>query len=137
MDRRLISAMIVGAAVGTATMPVLAGTCYEIIDRNGVVILRDTMPPVDLSTAGAPAREAMRSRGDLLIIFDAETCVLIGRATATGTRTLATDEIVAGWKSFGNSGFGGVYGSTVATNSGGGMPKPQVPPGAPTPSGPR
>jgi len=118
MNRRLISAFIVGAAASAAALPALAGTCYEIIDRNGVVALRDTVSPVDLSAAGAPAREAMRNRGELLVIFDTEACVLIGKASATGNRTLTTDEIVAGWKSMGRSGFGGTYGSTVATTSG-------------------
>jgi len=119
MNRRLISAFVVGAAVGTAAMPVLASTCYEVIDRNDVVLSRDTSSPVDLSTAGAPAREAMRSRGELLVIYDTETCVLLGRPTPAGSKTLATDEIVAGWRSFGKSGFGGTYGSTVAPDSGG------------------
>ena len=123
MIRLLSQALIVGAALGTA-MPVPAAICYEIIDRNGVVILRDTNSPVDLSAAGAPAREAMRSRGELLVIFDTETCVLIGKATMTGSRTLTTDEIVAGWKSFGKSGFGGTYGATVVTDSGGGISAP-------------
>lgn len=119
MKRRLTSAFVAGAAAMTAALPVLAGTCYEVIDRNGAVMLRDTVAPVDLSAAGAPAREAMRSRGELLVIFDTETCMLIGKATATGSRTLTTDEIVAGWKSFGRSGFGGTYGSSLSTDSGG------------------
>jgi hypothetical protein len=124
MSGRLFSAFVVGAALGAAAMPVFAGTCYEIIDRNDVVILRDTNSPVDLSNAGAPAREAMRSRGELLVIYDVETCVVVGRASLTGSRTLATDEIVAGWRSFGRSGFGGTYGGTVATDSGGGISAP-------------
>ncbi len=80
MNGRLISALIAGAAVGAAAMPVFAITCYEVIDRNNVVILRGTRPPVDLSNAGAPAREAMRGRGELLVIFSSENCVLVGRA---------------------------------------------------------
>ena len=124
MNGQLISAFIVGAAVGVAAMPVCAMTCYEVIDRNDVVILRDINSPVDLSGAGAPAREVMRRRGEQLVIFDVETCVIVGRASPTGSRTLTTDEIVAGWKSFGNSGFGGSYGSSVAPDSGGGVAAP-------------
>ena len=63
MNRWPFHALIVGAAFGSA-MPAAATMCYEIIDRNNVVILRDTNSPVDLSNAGAPAREAMRSRGE-------------------------------------------------------------------------
>ena len=98
MNGRLISALIAGAAVGAAAMPVFAITCYEVNDRNGVVILRGTRTPVDLSNAGAPAREAMRGRGELLVIFNTENCVLVGRATAEGGMTLTADEIVAGWR---------------------------------------
>jgi len=98
MNGRLISALIAGAAVGAAAMPVFAITCYEVIDRNGVVILRGTRSPVDLSNAGAPAREAMRGRGELLVIFNTENCVLVGPTTAEGGMTLTADEIVAGWR---------------------------------------
>ena len=98
MNGRLISALIAGAAAGAAAMPVLAITCYEVIDRNDVVVLRGTRSPVDLSNAGAPARDAMRRRGDLLVIFSTENCVLVGSATADGGRTLNADEIVAGWR---------------------------------------
>ena len=124
MKGRLISAFIVGAALGTAVMPAFAITCYEIIDRNDVVVLRDTNSPVDLSNAGAPDREAMRSRGELLVIYDVENCMVVGRASPTSGRALTADEIVAGWRSFGKSGFGGTYGSPVGTDSGGGIPAP-------------
>jgi len=118
MNERLISAFIVGAAVGTAAMPVFAITCYEVINRNNVVIFRDLSSPVDLSERGARARDAIRNRGELLVIFETQTCVVIEQTSPTGSRTLTTDEIVAGWRSFGNSGFGGMYGSTVATSGG-------------------
>jgi hypothetical protein len=111
MNGRLISAFIIGAALGTTAMPVLASTCYEVIDRDDVVIYRDRRPPVDLSNAGAPAREAMRNRGELLIILDVTTCAAIGRGVATGGRALTTDEIVAGWRSFAGKGGWGTYSS--------------------------
>jgi hypothetical protein len=131
MNGRLISALIAGAAVGAAAMPVFAITCYEIIDRSNVVILRGTRPPVDLSNAGAPAREAMRGRGELLVIFNTENCVLAGRATAEGGRTLTADEIVAGWRpmlSEGKSGWG-----TYSSRYGGLLPQGQAPTTTPTP----
>src|SRR5512137_2280297 len=123
MNGRLISAFIAGAAA-TAAMPVLAITCYEVIDRNDVVVLRGTRSPVDLSNAGAPARDAMRSRGELLVIFYTENCVLAGRATADGGRTLTTDEIVAGWKAMPvdvKSGWG-----TYSSRYGGLLPQGQA-----------
>ena len=130
MNGRLISALIAGAALGAAAMPVFAITCYEVIDRSNVVILRGTRPPVDLSNAGAPARDAMRRRGELLVIFDTENCVPVGRATAGGGRTLNTDEIVVGWKPMmgdGKSGWG-----TYSSRYGGLLPPGQA--AAPTPS---
>jgi len=123
MNGRLISALIAGAAA-TAAMPVLAITCYEIIDRNDVVVLRGTQPPVDLSNAGAPARDAMRRRGELLVIFNTENCVPVGRATADGGRTLNADEIVAGWRPMlgdGKSGWG-----TYSSRYGGLLPQGQA-----------
>jgi len=130
MNGRLISALIAGAALGAAAMPVFAITCYEVIDRSNVVILRGTRPPVDLSNAGAPAREAMRGRGELLVIFNTENCVLAGKATAEGGRTLTADEIVAGWRpmlSEGKSGWG-----TYSSRYGGLLPQGQAPTTTPT-----
>ncbi|MBK7793066.1 MAG: hypothetical protein IPJ62_11435 [Betaproteobacteria bacterium] len=100
MIRWLISAVIVGTALGSA-MPVLGSTCYEVINRGNVVIFRSAYTPVDLSQAGAPAREAMRNRGEHLVIFDADTCITVGLTTETGARKLTTDEIVAQWPKYG------------------------------------
>ncbi len=119
MNRSLFTPLIVGAALGAAAMPVLAGTCYEVIGRNDAVIYRDTRPPVDLSNAGAPAREAMRRRGELLIFYDAPTCATIGRANTARDRALTTEEIVAGWRSFAGKGGWGTYSSHY-----GGSPTP-------------
>jgi hypothetical protein len=130
MNGRLIAALITGTVAVAAAMPVLALTCYEVIDRNDVVVLRGTRSPVDLSNAGAPERDAMRRRGELLVIFDTENCVPVGRATAEGGRTLNTDEIVSGWKPMmgdGKSGWG-----TYSSRYGGLLPPGQV--AAPTPS---
>ena len=70
MIRSLYRVLIAGAALGVA-IPVFATPCYAIIDRSDVVIFRNTNTPVDLSSTGAPAREAMRSRGELLVFFEA------------------------------------------------------------------
>ena len=141
MSRRLFSAFVIGVAL-CAAMPALAVTCYEVIDRTNTVIFRDSQTPVDLSAAGAPLRDAMYKRGEQLVIYDTDTCSVIRQAT-TGGRNLTTEEIVAGWRSYVNSGFGGTYGGTV---SAGGifvpMPKdvgqtPAAQGAAPAPGGPR
>ena len=139
MNGRVMSAIIAGALAGAAALPVLAGTCYEVIDRGGAVIFRDTVTPVDLSAAGAPARDAMRSRDELLRYFDVEHCMVIGRGIVSGSRTLTTEEIVAGWKATeGKSGWGsyaGAYGGAPAGVQQGGTASgaQQAPP--PPPSG--
>jgi hypothetical protein len=97
MNRRLLPALIAGAALSAAAVPALALTCYEVIDRTDTVVFRDARPPVDLSAAGASSRDAMRDRGELLVIFDANSCIVVGRATQTGSRKFTVDEIVAEW----------------------------------------
>ena len=92
-------------------MPALAVTCYEVIDRTNTVIFRDPQTPVDLSAAGAPLRDAMYKRGEQLVIYDTDQCIVIRQAT-TGGRNLTTEEIVAGWRSYVNSGFGGTSSGT-------------------------
>ena len=119
MNRRTIPMLVLGAVLGVAAVPALATTCYEVIDRSDVVILRSTRSPVDLSDKGAQARAAMRSRGELLVIFDVDTCVVFGRTTATGSRALTADEVVAEFQPFGGKSGWGTYSSRV-----GGMPAP-------------
>jgi hypothetical protein len=113
MSRPTFSMLVVGAFLAVAAMPVLATTCYEVIDRSDVVIFRATRSPVDLSDKGAPARAAMRSRGELLVIFDVGTCVVFGRTSATGSRTLTADEIVAEFQPFAGKSGWGTYSSRV------------------------
>jgi hypothetical protein len=133
MFGRLSCAYVMCAALSAAAMPVFAITCYEVIDRTNAVVFRDSQTPVDLSTAGAPLLDAMYKRGEQLVIYDTNTCIVI-RPSTTGSRKLTTEEIVAGWRSFGNSGFGGTYGSTVATDSGGGIFRPMPTDVGPTPA---
>jgi hypothetical protein len=98
MFRWPFSALLVGTAL-SAAMPVLADTCYEVRDRNDAVIFRGMQTPVDLSLAGVPAREAMRRRGELLIIYDADTCFVVRQDSATSGKAFTAEEIVASWRS--------------------------------------
>ena len=107
MKHRLFPALIVGAALGVAAAPTHAVTCYQIIDRADNVVFRDSVSPVDLSEAGGRMRNAMRERGELLVIFDTDTCVVAGRLTGAGNRTLTVDEIIAEWRSnWGTNSYG-------------------------------
>jgi hypothetical protein len=100
MKRTVLPALIAGAVMGVAAMPAAAVTCYEVIDRTNAVIYRDITSPVDLSDAGKRSRDAMRARGELLVFFDTDTCVVLGRTTAAGSKTLTVDEIVGSYKGF-------------------------------------
>jgi hypothetical protein len=107
MTRRMLTRIAAGALLGSAAMPALAVTCYELIDRTDTVVFRDARPPVDMSAAGVPAREAMRQRGELLVIFDVDNCVIVGRSTVSGSRKFTVDEIVAEYRgTYGSSGYG-------------------------------
>jgi hypothetical protein len=98
MNRSVFPALLVGATLGVAAMPALAVTCYQVIDRTDTVIFRNSWTTVDLSEAGVRSRDAMRSLVDLLVIFDAPACVVVGRSTGARSGNLTVDEIVAEWR---------------------------------------
>ena len=73
----------------------LAAPCYVILDRNDVVVYRDTAPPFDLSTAGSSGRAALRQRGQHLLIAEFDQCNAVGYiSSTTGATTATVDEIV-------------------------------------------
>jgi len=65
--------LALGALSFAWAAPCQAVTCYVVFDRNDNVVYRDITPPVDMS-AGSPARDAMRRRGEYLMFFDSERC---------------------------------------------------------------
>jgi len=80
--------------------PAAAFNCYAIVDRSNEVIYQGALSPVDLSEDGAPARDALRARGQQLIAMDTDNCPAIDRinlATRGGPATV--EEIVAGMRS--------------------------------------
>jgi hypothetical protein len=91
---------IAAAAVLMASAPVAAFNCYLIVDRSNEVTYQGTVAPVDLSDEGAPERNAMRTRGEQLIVMDTDTCPAIDRARLAGKGgPLSVEEIVAGMRS--------------------------------------
>jgi len=100
MGRPVLQALFAGAVLGVAAVPATAVSCYEVIDRSNAIIYRDTISPVDLSDAGKRARDAMRARGELLVFFDTDRCVVLGQTSVAGSPTLTVDEIVGGYKGF-------------------------------------
>ena len=109
--------------------PAAAFNCYLIVDRNNEVTFQAAFSPVDLSDDGTAARNAMRARGEQLIVMDTDNCPPIDRARVTGGGGPATvEEIVAGMRS------AVPYGSAVqpraadTTNAGGiSLPRITVP----------
>jgi hypothetical protein len=121
-----LSCALAAVALLAAAAPAAAFNCYVIVDRNNEVAFQGTFPPVDLSDDGAAARDAMRARGEQLIVMDTDNCPAIDRARVAGGGGPATvEEIVAGMRS------AVPYGSTVqsragAATSSGGIALPRI-----------
>ncbi|MEO5765063.1 MAG: hypothetical protein ABIR52_07110 [Casimicrobiaceae bacterium] len=97
MHRRTLAALLAGTFGLACAAPAAALTCYEILDRNDIVIYRGSIAPVDLSDKGAAEREALRTRGQHLIAMEVDRCLGVEYFTgAAGTSTLTVDEIVGG-----------------------------------------
>jgi hypothetical protein len=129
MNRWPFPALIVGAAVGCTALPAHAVICYEVIDRTDAVVFRDTRSPVDLSEAGARSRAAMRERGELLVIFDTQACIVAGRLTGSGARKLTVEEIVAEWRNNSGTASYGMWSPSYDHR-----PSPSAPPAATAPA---
>jgi hypothetical protein len=80
----MFAATALAAAAGAAD----AHTCYFLLDAKDVVVYRHVMPPVDLSERGAAEREALRRKGQLLLIMETDRCVPLG----FGSGWLTSDE---------------------------------------------
>ena len=89
-------------AVAVAVLMVSPGaanafTCYLVYDASDNIVYRDSVTPVDLSDRGAAARDALRQRGELLMIIDTDRCPRIAVSFgATGAHAAPADEYVAG-----------------------------------------
>ena len=95
-----ISWTVAAAALVVISAPAAAFNCYAIVDRSNEVVYQGALSPVDLSDDGAPARDALRARGQQLISMDTDNCPAIDRvnlATRGGPATV--EEIVAGMRS--------------------------------------
>jgi hypothetical protein len=117
---------IVAAALLIASLPAAAFNCYLIVDKGNEVTYQGGFPPIDLSDDGMDARNAMRIRGDQLIVMDTDTCPPIDRGRTTSARGPASvEEIVAGMRSavpYGSS----VQPARAETTTTGGMTLPKI-----------
>ena len=115
-------ALLAGAAFCALQAPAQASTCYFVFDRSDTVIYRDAAPPVDMSIRGAPARDAMRQRGEYLLFVDTDRCAPLAFITGPGTPgTLTVDQIVAGYPTLNTSNpiSGGSSGGSVGSAASG------------------
>ena len=91
-----------------AATPAAAYECYVIVDRNNEVLYQDLTPPIDLSSDGAAARDALRARGQQLITLNSQRCPSIDRGHLTGKGGPASvEDIVAGLRPAVPYGIGG------------------------------
>ncbi len=91
---------IVAATFAFAAVPAAAFNCFLIVDKNNEVTYQGTFSPVDLSDDGLAARDALRARGEQLVVMDTDNCPQIDRGRITGSGAPATvEEIVAGMRS--------------------------------------
>ena len=122
-----ISWAAAAAALVVVSTPAAAFNCYAIVDRNNEVIYQGALSPVDLSEDGAPARDALRARGQQLIAMDTDNCPAIDRvnlATRGGPATV--EQIVAGIRSATPYGTGTGAAAAQADASRDGFKLPQI-----------
>jgi hypothetical protein len=116
----------------------LAAPCYVIVDRNDVVVYRDTAPPFDLSNAGSTERATLRQRGQHLMIAEFDRCYAVGYiSSTTGATTATVDEIVMQLKPAIGTSVGSAKAGTYSP-SGNAISAPAAPaPRAPAPAASR
>jgi hypothetical protein len=71
-----------------------------VLDRSDAVVYQSPQPPVDMSSEGTAARDAMRRRGEVLLNFDSSNCAVRVLSSRSGTAEATVDEIVASVKPY-------------------------------------
>lgn len=89
-------------AASAAAGPASAVVCYTLLDKGDQVIYRGYDVPVDMSAAGQAARDAMRQRGEYMIVSYVDDCLLVSssRWTTGSYGPASVDEIVSGMRPF-------------------------------------
>jgi hypothetical protein len=101
--------------------PVLAKTCYEIIDSGNNLVYQSTIPPIEMAGEGwAAAQAKLRGDGDHLRWYESNDCIgrTTGRASAKdaakGPVGFDPDIILKGTADFQSPAAGSRYGSSSA-----------------------
>ena len=106
MSKSTITALVLTAAAAIFASPASAVVCYTVLDKGNTVVYRGYEAPVDMSAAGAGARESMRRQGQYMMVSYVDECLLVGGSrwmsvSQTGTYAPATvDDIVSGMRPF-------------------------------------
>jgi hypothetical protein len=96
--RKLLALLTIAAPLTLAAGAASAATCYVLFDRFDNIVYRNTVPPIDLSEQGAPARAALRERGEYMMVMDSDRCAPVTFVFgAAGSKTLSLDESVGGF----------------------------------------
>jgi hypothetical protein len=128
MRARLLALFLTAASGLVAANPADAIICYVVYNKSESVIYQDTYPPVDMSRAGAPAREAMERRGEHLTFGDIPQCPqLVFLTDATGTSALRLDAVLADMPGTGLSGNGMPRSTTRAPSTAAPAAAPSTP----------
>jgi hypothetical protein len=131
MCKRLLMLFALLAA-SAAAGPASAVVCYTLLDKGDQVIYRGYDVPVDMSAAGQPAREAMRRRGEYMIVSYVDNCLLVAASRWTTGKfgPASVDEIVADMRPF----AAGAPSGTPTSVGGATSPLPPARPTAPAPA---
>ena len=98
MRKHWILQVTCGAGLTLFAMGAEALLCDIVIDRTGMVVYQDIVPPVDMSPRGAAARDRMRERGEQLMVIEAEQCPRLVFSTIANSASV--DEIVASMRPY-------------------------------------
>ncbi len=97
MRRGLFGLIFASATCVFTAAPAHAIICYVIYDRNENVIYQSTYPPLDMSNAGMPERDALRRRGEHLTFGEISECKTVVFLTGVGGASdVQVDQVVAG-----------------------------------------
>jgi len=101
MCKRFLTLFALLAACAAAA-PASAVVCYTLLDKSDQVIYRGYDVPVDMSAAGQAAREAMRKRGEYMMISYVDDCLLVSASQWTTGKygPASVEEIVSGMRPF-------------------------------------
>jgi hypothetical protein len=111
MCKRLVTLLALSAAAAVAG-PASAVVCYTVLQKDETVIYRGYEPPVDMSMnpAAIAARDAMRRRGEYLMVAYPDDCLLVSpsRWSSAGYTPASVDEIVSGMRAFASGAPSGI-----------------------------